>query len=180
MELRQFLQLAYSAERAAAFAYVGHAGSVKSPDIKREIKQIEDEEWRHRELLLGMMNRLGVRPSPFLEAKYYLIGKFISLSCYFLGYFLPMYFAGRLESGNVNEYVRLLELIENTPLADERDCVLEMALVEKNHELYFLSKVTDHPLLGPFMKVFKWGPGRSFNDFENKWTVVESVSVARS
>ncbi len=180
MQLHQFLQLAYSAERAAAFAYVGHADSVKSPDVKREIRNIENEEWRHRELLLGMMNRIGVRPSRYLEAKYYLIGKFISLSCYFLGYFLPMYFAGRLESGNVNEYVRLLELIHDSPLADERDRVMEMALVEKNHELYFLSKVTDHRLLGPFMKVFGWGPGKSFNDFENKWTVVEEASVARS
>lgn len=38
------LQQAYSAERAAAFAYIGHAGSVKNNDEKKAIKQIKDDE----------------------------------------------------------------------------------------------------------------------------------------
>ncbi len=48
-KLVRLLQLAYSAEKAAAFAYIGHAASVKNPDEKRAIKQIEVDEWGHRQ-----------------------------------------------------------------------------------------------------------------------------------
>ncbi|MGZ3900142.1 MAG: hypothetical protein ACXVNQ_07190 [Bacteroidia bacterium] len=34
-ELIRLLQMAYSAERAAAFAYIGHAGAVKNADEKK-------------------------------------------------------------------------------------------------------------------------------------------------
>ncbi len=37
-KLVRLLQLAYSAEKAAAFAYIGHAGSVKSPEEKAAIR----------------------------------------------------------------------------------------------------------------------------------------------
>ena len=43
-KLVKLLQLAYSAEKAAAFAYIGHAGSVKNQDEKVAIKQIEMDE----------------------------------------------------------------------------------------------------------------------------------------
>ena len=48
-KLVRLLQKAYSAEKAAAFAYIGHARSVKSKEEKIAIKQIEDDEWVHRE-----------------------------------------------------------------------------------------------------------------------------------
>ncbi|MEO7598303.1 MAG: hypothetical protein ABIV50_05190 [Opitutus sp.] len=41
-ELRRSLQRAYSAERAASFAHVGHAGSLRDPVAKAAIKQIEE------------------------------------------------------------------------------------------------------------------------------------------
>src|SRR5882757_2464403 len=47
--LVRLLQQAYSAERAAAFAYIGHAGSLREPLAKGAVKQIEDDEWKHRE-----------------------------------------------------------------------------------------------------------------------------------
>jgi hypothetical protein len=47
-KLVKLLQLAYSAEKAAAFAYVGHAGSVRNQLEKTAIKQIEMDEWQHR------------------------------------------------------------------------------------------------------------------------------------
>jgi len=47
-ELAQLLQKAYSAEKAAAFAYQGHAGSVKNREEKAAIRQIEIDEWNHR------------------------------------------------------------------------------------------------------------------------------------
>ena len=43
-ELIDLLQRAYSAEKAASFAYQGHAGSVKDITEKAAIKQIEDDE----------------------------------------------------------------------------------------------------------------------------------------
>ena len=39
-ELINLLQLAYSAERAASFAYQGHAGSVNETEDKIRIKEI--------------------------------------------------------------------------------------------------------------------------------------------
>ena len=51
-EAVKLLQMAYSAERAAAFAYVGHANSVKNQNEKKAIKQIEDDEWHHRSEVL--------------------------------------------------------------------------------------------------------------------------------
>ena len=59
-KLVRLLQLAYSAEKAAAFAYIGHAGSVKNPDEKVAIKQIERDEWQHRETVLAIMGSYGV------------------------------------------------------------------------------------------------------------------------
>jgi hypothetical protein len=43
-QLVDLLQMAYSAEKAAAFAYQGHAGSVKDPVEKIAIRQIEIDE----------------------------------------------------------------------------------------------------------------------------------------
>ena len=48
-ELIDLLQKAYSAEKAASFAYQGHAGSVKDKIQKKEIRQIELDEWNHRD-----------------------------------------------------------------------------------------------------------------------------------
>ena len=46
--LVRLLQLAYSAEKAAAFAYIGHAGSVKNSEEKLAFRQFELDEWQHR------------------------------------------------------------------------------------------------------------------------------------
>jgi hypothetical protein len=55
--LALLLQRAYSGEMAAAFAYVGHAGSLRCPQAKAAVKQIEDDEWHHRANVLSL-NRL--------------------------------------------------------------------------------------------------------------------------
>jgi hypothetical protein len=102
--LVRLLQLAYSAEKAAAFAYIGHAGSVRNPDEKGAIRQIEMDEWQHRETVLSLMKQYEIQPSRYYEFKYHIIGRIISASCYVIGWFMPYYFAGRLESGNVCEY----------------------------------------------------------------------------
>ena len=58
--LVDLLQRAYSAEKAAAFAYQGHAGAVKKIDEKKAIKQIEIDEWNHRKEVLGLMQQYDV------------------------------------------------------------------------------------------------------------------------
>ena len=163
--LVRLLQLAYSAERAAAFAYQGHAGSVRDPDVAASLQQIEADEWLHRDCVLAIMNDLNVSPSRWFELKYFMIGRFISASCYVIGWFMPMYFAGRLESGNVNEYVELERLL-HAHGTQQYDTVLnQMAVVEKEHEVFFLEQITDHWMLPLFRPIFRWGPEHSFNEF---------------
>ena len=50
------------------------------------------------------MQPRGIRVSKYYELKYHVVGNFISFSCYLIGWFMPFYFAGRLENGNVCEY----------------------------------------------------------------------------
>lgn len=164
--LLRLLQLAYSAERAAAFAYRGHAGSVRSSSEREALARIEREEWEHRECVGGILEALGQVPSPFLELKFLLIGKFIGMSCYVIGWFLPMYFAGRLESGNVNEYVELKKLLNQAGHTEWDAEVNTMTDVEKEHEVFFAEAVAGHWMLPLFSVVFRWGPGRSFNTWE--------------
>ena len=59
-ELTGLLQRAYSAEKAAAFAYQGHAGSVKDKTQKAAIRQIELDEWNHRNEVLKIMNQYDI------------------------------------------------------------------------------------------------------------------------
>jgi len=166
-QLRQLLQLAYSAERAASFAYQGHARSVTDTEQRAAIQQIEADEWHHRDCVLAIMAEFDVSPSPWLEAKYWIIGQFISMSCYVIGWFMPMYFAGRLESGNVNEYITLKRLLHDQSIHHHDTVVDQMAQVEKDHEVYFSQQVTGHWMLPLFQFVFRWGPEQSYNDLPN-------------
>jgi rubrerythrin len=100
-KLIDLLQQAYSAEKAAGFAYQGHAGSVKDKAEKLAIRQIELDEWNHRREVLQIMQEYDIPISRYYEFRFHIIGKIISFSCYIIGWFMPFYFAGRLESGNV-------------------------------------------------------------------------------
>ena len=170
------LQLAYSAEKAAAFAYLGHAGSVRNPDEKVAIKQIEMDEWRHRETVLSMMSQYNIRPSQYNELKYHIIGRIISASCYVIGWFMPYYFAGRLESGNVCECFIMMRYFNEIGITEHDEVLHEMALKEKEHEVYFQKSLQNNRLLPLFEKIFGWGNKRSFNDVDlaNKLPVEES------
>ena len=165
-ELTDLLRLAYSAEKAAAFAYQGHAGSVKNEDDKIRIREIENDEWIHRAEVLSLMRQYDVSISRWYEVKYHIIGKSISWSCYVIGWFMPMYFAGRLESGNVNEYYHMVELFHTMGITEHDDILVEMGIKEKEHEVFFLSKIRTHKLLPLFEKIFSWGATKSFNDVE--------------
>jgi demethoxyubiquinone hydroxylase (CLK1/Coq7/Cat5 family) len=55
LKLIRQLQDAYSGELAAAHAYRGHCHSVRDPQQRARIRQIEDEEWHHRRLVGGLL-----------------------------------------------------------------------------------------------------------------------------
>ena len=180
-KLVKLLQLAYSAEKAAAFAYIGHAGSVKNPDEKVAIKQIEMDEWRHRETVPSIMRQYDVLPSRYNEFKYHIIGRIISASCYVIGWFMPYYFAGRLESGNVCEYFIMRRYFNEIGITEHDEVLHEMAMKEKEHEVYFQKSLQNNRLLPLFEKIFGWGNKSSFNDVDlaNKSPVEESKGYCK-
>jgi rubrerythrin len=139
------LQLAYSGERAAGYAYRGHARSVSDPAERARIRQIEDEEWHHRQLVGGMLRDLGSGPSRSREIRATLIGRALGALCHVSGWFAPMYGAGRLESHNIREYEVAARLARDCGREDLIDCLLMMAEVEWDHEAYFRGRVLSHP-----------------------------------
>ncbi len=174
--LVDLLQRAYSAEKAAAFAYQGHANSLKNAQDKIAVKQIEDDEWYHRKEVLGIMNQYGVPISKYYEFRFHIIGKIISGSCYVIGRFMPFYFAGRLESGNVCEYFRMKQYFNSIGIREHDKVLYDMGMKEKEHEVYFLEKIKSDKLLPVFEKIFSWGNKGSFNDIDldKKYPVEES------
>ncbi len=175
-ELIDLLQKAYSAEKAASFAYQGHAASVKDAVEKQQINQIEQDEWFHRKEVLQIMTDFAVPVSKWYELKFHIIGKTISFSCYIIGRFMPFYFAGILESGNVCEYFKMKQYFNSIGINKYDNILYDMAMKEKEHEVYFLSKIKCDPFLPFFEKIFVWGLHKSFNnvDFDEKYPVEES------
>ncbi|HEX9511499.1 MAG TPA: ferritin-like domain-containing protein [Puia sp.] len=175
-ELIDLLKKAYSAEKAASFAYQGHAASVKNPIEKAAIRQIELDEWNHRKEVLQLMNQYGIQPSKYYELRFHIVGKIISFSCYVIGWFMPFYFAGRLESGNVCEYFRMKQYFNSLGITGHDQLLYEMGMKEKEHEVYFLAGIKNSRLLPFFEKLFSWGGGHSFNniDLDKKYPVEES------
>lgn len=174
--LVELLQRAYSAERAASFAYIGHAGSLKDPVAKAAVKQIENDEWDHRRHVLAIMQRYEIPVSRWFELRYYLIGKIISGSCYLIGWFMPYFFAGKLESGNVCEYFVMLHYFHSLGIKEHDQILYEMGMKEKEHEVYFLEQIKNSRWLPFFEKIFAWGKKSSLNDvnLEHKYSVEEA------
>ena len=165
-QLIDLLKKAYSAEKAAAFAYQGHAASVKDEMEKKEIRQIEIDEWLHRKEVLQIMNDFNISISKHYELKFYIIGKVISASCHIIGWFMPFYFAGRLESGNVCEYFRMKQYFNSIGISTYDKMLYEMGIKEKEHEIYFLEKIKTNKFLPYYEKYFSWGNNQSFNNID--------------
>jgi rubrerythrin len=148
------LRLAYSGERAAGYAYRGHWRSVRDADERLRIRTIEDEEWHHRELVGGMLRRLGAAPSRTRELRALVIGRTLGFLCHVAGWLLPMYGAGRLERKNVGEYEAAARFARLSGNEDLVDCLLTMAEVEWDHEAYFRGRVETSALGRRFL----WPP----------------------
>ncbi len=174
--LIDLIQMAYSAEKAAAFAYQGHAGSVKDKAAKIAIKQIEIDEWNHRQEMLELLHLYELPISKYYEFRFHVVGKIISYSCYLIGWFMPYYFAGRLESGNVCEYFRMKAFFNEIGITKHDQTLYDMGIKEKEHEVYFYNQIKDSKMLPFFEKLFKWSGNNSFNniDLDNKSPLDES------
>jgi rubrerythrin len=142
--LVEILQLAYSGERAAAYAYRGHWNSVSSPEERERIHKIENEEWHHRRLVGEMLTALGETPDSRREVRAMIIGRTLQALCHVSGWLLPMYGAGKLERRNIVEYENAAEYAAECGRHEFIDCLLTMAEVEWEHEQYFRSKVLTH------------------------------------
>lgn len=160
------LRKAYSAEKAASLAYIGHAASLRDPEEREVIRRMEQDEWAHRRHVGEILARHGIPISRYYEAKYHLIGKVIGWSCHVIGRFMPYFFAGKLESGNVCEYFVMIRYFHELGIM-EHDAVLhEMGLKEKEHEVHFLQVIRDEPWLPWFERVFAWGQKTAHNDVD--------------
>jgi rubrerythrin len=180
-QLVRLLKKAYSAEKAAAYAYQGHAGSVKNPLEKIAIRQIEEDEWNHRSEVLSIMKYYSIEPSRWYEIRYAIIGKVISASCYIIGWFMPFFFAGKLESGNVCEYFKAKQYFNALGIREFDQVLYDMGIKEKEHEVYFLNKIKNSRLLPYFEKLFSWGRGKSANnvDLDKKYPAEESDAYCK-
>lgn len=138
------LQLAYSGELAAGYAYRGHWHSLSDPEDRARVKQIEEEEWHHRKLVGEMLSGLDAGPNKRRELRATLVGRTLGLLCHVTGWFAPMYGAGRLESRNIVEYETAARYARECGRTDLIDCLLTMAEVEWEHEHYFRSCVLRH------------------------------------
>jgi hypothetical protein len=138
------LQLAYSGERAAGYAYEGHWKSVSDRDERDRIRQIEEEEWEHRRLVGEMLAGLDAGPRRWREIRATLVGRLLGLLCRLAPWLVPMYGAGRLESRNVGEYEDAARFARDSGREDLVDCLLTMAEVEWEHEAYFRARVEGH------------------------------------
>ena len=154
--LIRILQNAHAGELAAAYAYRGHRKSLKKSKEKEKIKEIETEEWAHRENVRNWLERLDAEPRKLREAAFWTIGRILGGFCFVSGWFFPMYFAGRLESQNVKEYEMAAYLAKKLEMPDCFDEMMKMSLTERQHEVFFSQTVTNHRLLPITKKVFGW------------------------
>ncbi len=154
--LIRILQNAYSGEAAAAYAYRGHWKSLKDSPEKARIRQIEAEEWDHRLRVGEWLNNLSAKPNRARETIFWTIGRALGATCFLAGWFMPMYFAGRLESQNSVEYEDAAAFAREMAMDECVEDLLDMARVEVEHELFFRETVAGHRFL-PFMRrVFGW------------------------
>lgn len=181
-KLIALLQLAYSGELAAAYAYRGHWHSVSSKDESDSIRGIEDDEWRHRKLVGEMLASLGAGPNKRREIRASIIGRTLGLLCHVTGWLAPMYGAGKLESRNVKEYETAARYARDCGCVELIDCLLEMAEVEWDHELYFRSRVLSHAL-GRRLPLWPQPPPketiRLSHSSAGLWTGIEQNSTVR-
>ena len=157
--LAEILRRAHAGERGAALAYSGHWRCLRKHDEIAEVHQIELDEIEHRARVREMLAELGVEPDPWRERLMFTIGTTIGWLCRVGGWLIPMYGAGRLESGNVREYEDAARFAVLSGYGHFVSDLLHLAEVEWDHERYFRSKVEGH-WLGALVPLWDAPPPR--------------------
>jgi rubrerythrin len=158
------LRSAYSGELAAAWAYRGHWRSLRDPAEREAIARIEREEWEHRAAVLRMLQNVDAKPQRLRDTWMRVVGLGVAGACFVIGRFFSMYFAGRLESSNIAEYVDgAMDARTLGRIADER-AFEHMARVEAEHERFFRDAVEGHPLLPAMQRFFPWSMSTALED----------------
>jgi len=155
--LIDILKDAYSGELAAALAYSGHWRTLRDPEQRAAIQQIEQDEWDHRQCVGELLRAMGERPASFKDIRRRVIGTVIALGCRVVGWFIPMFFAGRLEGQNICAYDVAAPHAAALGLGECEKQLLHMAEVERQHEAYFHSLIAEHRWFPMFRKIFGWG-----------------------
>jgi demethoxyubiquinone hydroxylase (CLK1/Coq7/Cat5 family) len=157
-KLIHILQLAYSGEKAASLAYSGHWRSLRQGTERDTIKRIEQEEVEHRLTVGRMLKELNASPALWREILMHTIGTIACIGCFISGWFLPMYFAGKLENENVREYDVAAGHAHALGLFHLLPELKQMSLTEAEHELFFSQCIINHWLLSPAKVLFRWDP----------------------
>ncbi len=157
-QLVRLLRMAYSGELAAALAYGGHWRSLRDPAERATVQKIEREELEHRQTVGEMLAALDEKPQFWRECMMWTIGRSVAVACFIIGYFLPMYFAGKLEHANVMEYEGAAEHARHLGLDRFIPQLHQMSATEREHEVFFSSRALNHPLLPVVKAIFRWDP----------------------
>ena len=157
-ELITLLQMAYSGERAAAYAYLGHERSLRGhrrADDRAMLRSVLIDEIRHRRIVRRLLRSLDAAGDERRERKMRRIGVTIGAFCRIGGWYAPMFGAGKLERGNIAEYEVAARLSHLAGLGHMCDQLLELAEVEWDHEQLFRHCAESHRLwkVSP-----KWAP----------------------
>ena len=85
------------------------------------------------------------RPVKLREIRASVVGHVLSFLCAWMGWFLPMYMAGKLETKNVEEYDRAAEYANALGLDHFLPPLRKMAEAEVLHEKYFFEILGQKP-----------------------------------
>ena len=67
---------------------------------------------------------------------------------------------------DVCEYFHMMQYFHELGITKHNEILYEMGIKEKEHEIYFLSKIKNKKILPFFEKVFGWGTSKIFNDVD--------------
>lgn len=136
------LKLSHGIEVGAWNAYQGHWQSLTDQEEINAIKYIQEEELGHQIILEDFLEDLGSGRSAIIDFIFKYIGKTMGFLCKVLGYRLPMFGAGMIETLGVINYELVAKWASLNREYTMTEVLMEMAEVEALHKQYFKDKLT--------------------------------------